>query len=402
VVALSSVSFCASTTQDNLNVLRGMVHQAESELKNCTITSQSIVEEPSSPSWRIVQVAQVEAIYENVPDGRNLIKFNRLSSPWIGGPRDVSEDIVTVAFDGRKGASFYLQHGTPGVREGILEPDRPALLDLGALASGWSLSLYGVFQAENIRFSQALSGQFQVAVQDCARLEDGTFEVDYQIGSRKYAAKLDSLRNYALVEKREYWKDDLVDRVIVSDFFQPTRNIYYPKRAVREVLEHGIVKRRVTYEGSEIKVNLALPASSFEIVFPPGTEVQDTISNRSFTISASDDVLHEQLQHQADQVLAKIPASASTEGAQPRGHKWWVIGGTIAAVVFVLLAIRRRLAPRRLTKHSIIFVGLLPLLLNSTLIWADVTVPLDQLITGHVANCGLAATALVLSLNKCD
>jgi hypothetical protein len=100
--------------------------------------------------------------------------------------------------------------------------------------------------------------------------------------------------------------------------------------------------------------------------------VQDTISNRSFTIGAGDDVLQEQL-------LAKIPASASTEGAQPRGHQWWVIGGTIAAVVFVLFAIRRRLAPRRLTKHSIIFVGLLPLLLNSTLIWADVTVPLDQL-----------------------
>jgi hypothetical protein len=405
--AVSVLGGATTQSQVNLEPIRSAVQKAESALKTCVISSGSLVEEPvpGSNLKKIVQVAAVEGRYENIPDGRNWIKFNRLSHPWIDGPQSVAEDLITVCFNGRTGVTLYLQNGMPSQArpDGVIGERRPSLLGgVGALATGWDLSLYGVFRRNGLRLSEVLAAKDRITVATGAsKLENGRFEIQCRSGTRTIKILLDPLRNYALVARSEYLKDELIERATVSDFFHPESDIYYPRAAVVEVMSHGELKQTITYKGSSFNSNPPLGTSSFEVKFPAGTRVDDQISGLSYVVSDDDEALKDGLLDQVDKIRKLQESNPAAQGSSASHLRKAVVLVTIlfVASALILYLIMRRVMPRRRLGVIIVVAAVFSISSGSGRVDAGKAVPLDEIFSGHVDNCGFGATAIILYLN---
>jgi hypothetical protein len=238
--------------------------------------------------------------------------------PWTNGPAPFELTSYVVTYDGRIGVHYTSKHGDftspKSTSEGEIGGRRPDLLTLNY--AGWRSTIFGFTESSNFdgqRFSTLLETP-GAKIEQLEVTENGkqflqvTRIAEFPAvrkGMGKHVFWFDPEHNYAIARIIEYratlnesrtkliYTDTVGADQRITGYWEVAPGISYPKRVDLVNFEkHKNGNRERDFESvteiSKVTVNdPKIDDRTFQFIFPKGTQVVDTVSNKYFTIQGT-------------------------------------------------------------------------------------------------------------------
>jgi len=367
----------AQEQTDPLQILRAGIQENEKKLLNVQVVGRILTEHwnKDAQKWEYSGESSVTAWYVGIPGSKVRIDYSKEVSRWTGGPAPFSEDTYCAAYNGRISQVLFTKVGSPmrpvTALRGEIDGNRARGLDK-EFATGWPLSLYGIFENRGQRVSEMLSKAIQMGSK--LRVTESTLNNVRCIQLVEHAGVLtttwyfDPARNYAILGSELSQTNGLVlARWIVDKLLEPVPGVYYPvKVSSYGSTQTGEPAWRATYEASSVVANDPnFSDDIFTIKWPEGTVVQDKVSGTTFTVGASASETEKRIRDQVKEVktaLTNPPISQRVAARTPSAPKegagsaralrvapvyFWGIGIVVVAGVLTLLLLFVTKGPRK-------------------------------------------------------
>jgi hypothetical protein len=312
--------------------LRIAVSRAERALMNVRVKFAMQAEklDPQTHQWRPDGKAGGTAWYVGVPRSKVKIEFDDWISPWLDGSAPFFEKRFTIAFDGKFGLELDKTEGIPGHLHnaflGRITADRTPVFDeFSSTFTGWGFSLYGVLDQIGERLSDTIGkvrpegvkatvyARTVVAQTPCVEI------TLYNLAGGGDIFDLDPARNYALMRHEHFYKSGVtVERLVVSSFIEAAPGVFFPRegkleRASNPALKAGTTSFRETFSSTDAVANdPSFTGDAFEIKWPTGSRIDDTITGGSYTVEPSDSELDRLLQKEVDDAIKSATTAPSS------------------------------------------------------------------------------------------
>jgi hypothetical protein len=355
----------------DVEALIAALRSQERKVANVRVTARYDSEtwDVGRQEWERSGEAEITAWFAGVPGSKVRIDYHRQIGRWFDGKAPFAETSDRVAYNGRATKYLMMAMGPAGhanpVLEGELYAGRPrGVFDYADFAAGWRFSIFGMFDQFGVRLSDMLArGNSAGSV---------TIRYDEQAGGGQVVRitlsdpgtervlVLQPDKGYSLSSAE--WRlrsGALLERLTVTELTAVAPNLYYPRKAVRELFRpDGVPRCRSVYEASAISVNdPAWSDSVFDPDWPAGTPVQDRIAGALYVVGMDGQRLEQIIDQQVEwfnrgDAPASQPASqepAPGEGGSAADHRLGAVGllsmlflpAAVAAGAAVWLAQRR-------------------------------------------------------------
>jgi len=134
---------------------------------------------------------------------------------------------------------------------------------------------------------------------------------------------------------------------VVTRFAEPVTGIFFPEEVQFTSAVNGKQDQSSTTVFSDIRINEPLPADVFDLPFPAGTEVDDSILGKRYKVDATGNPIGETIvpRRVAAPPVQGSPGAVSTE--EPRPWSWWVLPASIGILGWAAAMWLRRKLPSR-------------------------------------------------------
>ena len=248
---------------------------------------------------------------------------------WVGGKVPFSHDVFVDTYNGRAKSVLVKKSGNPEhpdlTPRGKVQAGRQ--VGFNGFASGWINSIYGA--RDEGKESQKLSEYFEKISQlPGLAVATSTSTVNSvpcvvvtvsKAGNPREKWYFDPQRAYALVSKQKLNEQQVVtNELVVEQMVEASPGIFYPTRCTRiDRKEDGTPWRRLKYNATEVTVNSpSFSEDIFEMRWPAGTVVHDTVLDITFVVSDTEEELRKTIETQLVDVSALIESTASEAATQ--------------------------------------------------------------------------------------
>ena len=318
-----SIGFASDTASTiSFEELKEAILRNEVKLLNVQVDGKFSAEEWNAEEnkWQFAGEADVTAYFPNAPDSKMRIDFHKQLIPWVDGPTTVSEDVYSVAYNGRYAQTLYKSTGSPHKPytrlRGEIKTKRPDISATGTFASGWAFSSYGFGDKMGKSISECLGFDFDSQDIDLTVKKsefNGKECIQLNLSERNNKKQellyFDPQHGYALLgEETISSKGNLIRRMVVEELQEPKSGVYYPSKAtLYSFSSSGEPRIRKHYEASSIVANNPEFAEDiFTIEWPDGTIVYDKMTDITFIVGKSERELLDLLGSQAADSMAEL------------------------------------------------------------------------------------------------
>jgi hypothetical protein len=265
--------------------------------------------------------SEVEGWLLNEREGRYRFNVANEMSPWIDGPQPHANDKYEKAFNGR--VTQTLTRRTGNMEEdqpfGEITSTRHPLGVIGSFPTGWGMSIYGLYSAQNKTLSELFDapnrectlGKATFEGRDCITLTSfGKYDGNKTLVTE--AIHLDPARGYALTGYEYSVNGKPVKKIIVEELVEPAPGIFYPSKAKRINYDpNANISSLVSYAARKIVVNSPTFTNDiFTINWPTGITVYDHTADVSFAVGPDEDESRKMI----DELINQVEDLRSQEG----------------------------------------------------------------------------------------
>lgn len=165
--------------------------------------------------------------------------------------------------------------------------------------------------------------------------------------SVKFEIWVDPSVNY-LIRKVSAVLVDMRWEIDVLKYVEAAPGIYFPKECIHHMYNKDKMQRRIEVSLDNLGLNKPLPQNTFDLHFPPGRPVVDSIRGVTYTASADEKPIG--TPKRIDSTLLVVPPenTQSVTAEEPRSRLAWIIVAAfgIPTVIAIAMIIRRRLRQR--------------------------------------------------------